>query len=231
MPDEILDEAEKAALRALPEPADMMEAVGFVAQAAKFLGWNIAVRFEPPESPDRVMTGIAIGNQGAIDYWTVRPPAAAPAPERPVQSLDSAATGVQKPAESEIRSGCPCTIIAPCSTACTCANGVMSGGCSRCARYGGPEQRTAAAERIAAALARAGSPQAEGYGYENETPMQTEVLDEKCGACGRTWRMDGAASNKRESRTARTLWHEKTQGHAFKTRIEPEPARSPQGDE
>ena len=94
-----------------------------------------------------------------IDEWGNATISAALDDRPPVQSLDSATTRVQERAENEIRSGCPCAIITPCSTACTCANGVMSGGCSRCARYGGPEQRTAAAERIAAALDRAGSPQ------------------------------------------------------------------------
>jgi hypothetical protein len=49
--------------------------------------------------------------------------------------------------------GCPCTLIAPCSPNCTCASPVLSGGCRRCARYGSLDQRTEAALAIAAALA------------------------------------------------------------------------------
>lgn len=44
---------------------------------------------------------------------------------------------------------CPCTLAAPCSDACTCANPLMSGGCTRCATYGSDEQRKAMAEHIA----------------------------------------------------------------------------------
>lgn len=46
------------------------------------------------------------------------------------------------------RSGCPCTLVAPCSPRCTCADPESSGGCQRCALYGSPEQRQAAAERL-----------------------------------------------------------------------------------
>ena len=54
--------------------------------------------------------------------------------------------------------GCPCLFTTPCKRTCTCANGVQSGGCQRCARYGNAEQRKVAAlslveqERKAAAL-------------------------------------------------------------------------------
>lgn len=51
--------------------------------------------------------------------------------------------------------GCPCHYIDPCDPQCSCANDAMSGGCGRCARYGSPEQRKAAAERIAHLLALA----------------------------------------------------------------------------
>ena len=49
---------------------------------------------------------------------------------------------------SELGGGCPCTLIKPCSKNCTCANPVLSGGCSRCCRYGSLEQRTAQAQRL-----------------------------------------------------------------------------------
>jgi hypothetical protein len=45
--------------------------------------------------------------------------------------------------------GCPCTLIEPCSRNCTCANGHMSGGCRRCAKYGSHEQRLAKARKLA----------------------------------------------------------------------------------
>lgn len=46
--------------------------------------------------------------------------------------------------------GCPCTLVTPCSNQCSCADPVMSGGCRRCARYGSLEQRKAAASRLSA---------------------------------------------------------------------------------
>ncbi len=51
--------------------------------------------------------------------------------------------------ELSTRAGCPCELVAPCSEHCSCANGVMSGGCSRCCRYGSDEQQLAAAARLA----------------------------------------------------------------------------------
>jgi hypothetical protein len=48
-----------------------------------------------------------------------------------------------------VRSGCPCCYTTPCSKSCTCANPFLSGGCRRCARYGGPEQQRQAAEHLA----------------------------------------------------------------------------------
>jgi hypothetical protein len=44
---------------------------------------------------------------------------------------------------------CPCTYVEPCSSNCSCANSVMSGGCSRCCSYGSIEQRMNAAKRLA----------------------------------------------------------------------------------
>jgi hypothetical protein len=46
------------------------------------------------------------------------------------------------------RNGCPCTIVDPCRSSCTCANPVMSGGCACCAKYGNDEQRRKNAQRI-----------------------------------------------------------------------------------
>lgn len=43
---------------------------------------------------------------------------------------------------------CPCTIIEPCSYACTCANPFKSGGCLRCSKYGSEEQRLRADYRL-----------------------------------------------------------------------------------
>lgn len=43
------------------------------------------------------------------------------------------------------RDGCPCLRAGPCSTNCTCAHPVMSGGCRMCCRYGSEEQRAAGA--------------------------------------------------------------------------------------
>lgn len=44
---------------------------------------------------------------------------------------------------------CPCYWTTPCSTNCSCANPVMSGGCERCCAYGNDEQRKNAAVRLA----------------------------------------------------------------------------------
>ncbi len=43
---------------------------------------------------------------------------------------------------------CPCTYITPCSSQCSCANPIMSGGCSRCCMYGSESQRKSSAERL-----------------------------------------------------------------------------------
>lgn len=48
-----------------------------------------------------------------------------------------------------LKASCPCTRTTPCSTNCTCANGVLSGGCSRCCRYGSEDQRDGMAKTIA----------------------------------------------------------------------------------
>lgn len=80
-----------------------------------------------------------------------------PAPEW-MDELSAAATALlsETPRGDTAKRGsvCPCTVegIEPCSYACTCANPVMSGGCSRCATYGSPEQQRAAAEYLVAAL-------------------------------------------------------------------------------
>ncbi len=46
-------------------------------------------------------------------------------------------------------SGCPCTLVTPCRSSCTCAYRGLSGGCGRCASYGSAEQRLSAARRLA----------------------------------------------------------------------------------
>lgn len=45
--------------------------------------------------------------------------------------------------------GCPCTLIEPCSSTCSCANPIMSGGCARCCKYGSLEQRKEMAKCLA----------------------------------------------------------------------------------
>lgn len=52
----------------------------------------------------------------------------------------------------EAAGGCPCLVIEPCQSMCTCAHPFHSGGCLRCAQYGSTEQRQAAARRIAIAV-------------------------------------------------------------------------------
>ena len=44
---------------------------------------------------------------------------------------------------------CPCEIVEPCEKMCSCARPYMSGGCSRCCKYGSAEQQRVAAERLA----------------------------------------------------------------------------------
>lgn len=51
--------------------------------------------------------------------------------------------------ERERSSTCPCTLVEPCKKNCTCARGLMSGGCLRCATYGSHEQQIEAAKRLA----------------------------------------------------------------------------------
>jgi len=51
-------------------------------------------------------------------------------------------------------STCPCTRAQPCSSSCSCANPLLSGGCTRCCGYGSASQRLEAAERLAKAAAR-----------------------------------------------------------------------------
>ncbi len=43
---------------------------------------------------------------------------------------------------------CPCGQGHPCSPMCSCANGIYSGGCMRCCRYGSDAQRKEMATRI-----------------------------------------------------------------------------------
>lgn len=43
---------------------------------------------------------------------------------------------------------CPCVLIKPCRSSCTCANSLMSGGCDFCPRYGSHEQQVAHAEKL-----------------------------------------------------------------------------------
>ena len=44
---------------------------------------------------------------------------------------------------------CPCTYITPCNSQCSCANPILSGGCSRCCMHGSESQRKSSAERLA----------------------------------------------------------------------------------
>ena len=44
--------------------------------------------------------------------------------------------------------GCPCLHTVPCSPQCSCANQLLSGGCTRCCNYGSAEQRHEQAERL-----------------------------------------------------------------------------------
>lgn len=48
---------------------------------------------------------------------------------------------------------CPCRVIAPCGPNCSCSNGLLSGGCARCASYGSREQQESAARTIADRIA------------------------------------------------------------------------------
>lgn len=49
---------------------------------------------------------------------------------------------------------CPCKLVEPCSSSCSCASPVMSGGCMCCASYGSQEQKLAAAARIRSLTSR-----------------------------------------------------------------------------
>ena len=43
---------------------------------------------------------------------------------------------------------CPCTLVEPCRSSCSCGHPFLSGGCDRCASYGSAEQRQGAAESL-----------------------------------------------------------------------------------
>lgn len=54
-----------------------------------------------------------------------------------------------------LRSGsCPCEWVTPCRSTCSCATPIMSGGCSRCCKYGSDLQRMAAALDLAVRLGK-----------------------------------------------------------------------------
>jgi hypothetical protein len=46
------------------------------------------------------------------------------------------------------RKTCPCEFGNPCSSTCSCAISVMSGGCRRCCRYGSKEQQEGMAKAL-----------------------------------------------------------------------------------
>ena len=48
--------------------------------------------------------------------------------------------------------GCPCLYTTPCHHNCTCANGGLSGGCTRCPQYGSLKQRRAQAQWLASII-------------------------------------------------------------------------------
>ena len=59
-------------------------------------------------------------------------------------------------------SNCPCVILGdPCSQACTCVDGFMSGGCLCCAKYGSEEQRREHAKWILRTLRAAAEKESE----------------------------------------------------------------------
>ena len=53
---------------------------------------------------------------------------------------------------ANLKSVCPCTLVEPCRSTCSCANSIMSGGCDRCATYGSDEQRLSRAKSVARQL-------------------------------------------------------------------------------
>lgn len=108
------------------------------------------------------------GEKAAIAYYERAmevdgQPAPAPAEEQPGESIERRYRIACKTIQSLTAAlaeanGCPCLYTTPCSSNCSCAHEMMSGGCQRCCRYGRPEHRRAAAERLVrmeAALAEA----------------------------------------------------------------------------
>lgn len=86
------------------------------------------------------------------------------------------------------RKQCPCEFpeVEPCSTQCSCRRPHMSGGCSRCCRYGSPEQQLAAAQRLAGqaslgdlinARATAGSRMWEAHRAYEEAPRDNRQAE------------------------------------------------------
>lgn len=65
------------------------------------------------------------------------------------QCLDAIVDAASQEAKS-----CPCEFGKPCGPNCTCSNPHLSGGCTRCCKYGSDEQRAKAAARIIASERR-----------------------------------------------------------------------------
>lgn len=50
---------------------------------------------------------------------------------------------------SRRKGGCPCLHVTPCHPQCSCANPLMSYGCTRCCSYGSKEQQKEMAQWLA----------------------------------------------------------------------------------
>lgn len=81
-------------------------------------------------------------------------------------------------------SGCPCTLVDPCSGNCSCAQPILSGGCRRCANYGDDLQRTVAAARLAELIDGADQPQPTASAAEPCPHTAWRHRGYECKTCG-----------------------------------------------
>lgn len=79
--------------------------------------------------------------------------------------------------EGDRFSTCPCTLVKPCKANCTCARGLMSGGCLRCATYGSREQQIEAATRLSSTPAPVRAPTEDGPGlWFSSNPVTQDLV-------------------------------------------------------
>lgn len=64
--DNVLSEAEVAAVMATPIPENPLEAFAMIANGAKLLGWDIAIKFYPPDDPNGRVLAMVLGESDVV---------------------------------------------------------------------------------------------------------------------------------------------------------------------